>query len=68
MSSSSLIWSAAVSRFWLFWIRNTMRKVTMEVEVLMTSCQVSLKPNSGPVIPHTTMMAMAPMKVAGLPV
>ena len=40
---------AAVSRFCVFWIRNTIRNVTMVVPVLMTSCQVSLKPNSGPV-------------------
>ncbi len=40
ISSSSLAWIAAPSRFWLFWIRNTIRKVTMVVEVLITSCQV----------------------------
>ena len=32
---------AAVSRFWVFWRRNTIRKVTMVVLVLMMSCQVS---------------------------
>ena len=42
ISSSILICMAAVSRFWVFWITNTMRKVTIVVPVLMTSCQVSL--------------------------
>lgn len=37
MSSSSLAWMAAPSRFCEFWIR----KVTMVVPVSMTSCQVS---------------------------
>ena len=41
MSSSSLTWMAALSRFCEFWIRNTIRKVTIVVPVLMTSCQVS---------------------------
>ena len=31
-----------VSRFCVFWIRNTIRNVTIVVDVLMTSCQVSL--------------------------
>ena len=42
ISSDSLSCSAMVSRFCVFWIRNTIRKVTIVVEVLMTSCQVSL--------------------------
>ena len=41
ISSSSLACSAALSRFWVFWIRNTIRKVTMVVPVLITNCQVS---------------------------
>ena len=41
ISSSSLACSAALSRFWVFWIRNTIRKVTIVVPVLMISCQVS---------------------------
>ncbi len=41
ISSSSLACIAAASRFCEFWIRNTIRKVTMVVPVLMTSCQVS---------------------------
>jgi hypothetical protein len=40
----------------------------MVVQVLMTSCHVSLNPNSGPVIPHTRTTATARRKVAGLPV
>ena len=41
------------SRFCVFWIRNTIRNVTIVVPVLMTSCHVSLKPNSGPVTAQT---------------
>jgi hypothetical protein len=41
MSSSSLIWVATASRFWVFWMRNTMRNVMMVVLVLMMSCQLS---------------------------
>ncbi len=44
-----------------------MRKVTMVVPVLITSCQVSLKPNSGPVTNQTTITAAASMKVLGRP-
>ena len=40
---------ATASRFWVFWIKNTMRKVTMVVPVLMTSCHVSEKWKMGPV-------------------
>ena len=50
---------ALLSRFCVFWIRNTIRKVTMVVPVLMTSCQVSEKPKSGPVTAQTTMMRQA---------
>ena len=39
----------------------------MLVEVLMTSCQVSLKPKIGPVSPQTTRTSTAMMKVTGLP-
>ena len=38
---------AAPSRFCVFWIRNTIRNVTMVVPVLMTSCHVSEKPKNG---------------------
>ena len=49
ISSSSFTGSPPVSRFCVFWIRNTIRNVMIVVPVLMTSCQVSLKPKSGPV-------------------
>ncbi|MND05398.1 hypothetical protein D3C83_261670 [compost metagenome] len=59
---------AAVSRFCVFWITNTIRKVTMVVVVLMTSCQVSLKPKIGPDTPHIKMRRTAAMKAMGRPV
>jgi hypothetical protein len=40
-------------------MRNTIRKVTMVVPVLMTSCQVSLKPKIGLVTIHTTITSAA---------
>ena len=58
---------AAVSRFCVFWIRNTIRNVTMVVNVLMVSCQASLKPKSGPLIAHSTTMAPASAQVTGRP-
>ena len=54
--------------FWVCWIRNTIRKVTMIVAVLMTSCQVSPNPNKGPVVAQTMMTTMATRKAQGLPV
>src|ERR1700760_1535193 len=48
-------------------MRKTIRKVTIVVPVLMRSCQVSLNPNSGPVIAHTATTATAKRKVAGRP-
>ena len=48
-------------------MRNTIRKVTMVVPVLMTSCQVSEKWNNGPVKPQTTMIPTAKMKACVLP-
>jgi hypothetical protein len=68
ISSDSLSCTAMVSRFWVFWIRKTIRKVTMVVEVLMTSCHVSLKPNSGPVAAQITTSATAIRNVSGLPI
>ena len=38
MSSSSLRLIACASRFWVFWIRKTLRNVMIVVPVLMTSC------------------------------
>ncbi len=66
-SSSILICSASVSRFWVFWMRKTMRKVTMVVEVLITSCQVSLKSKNGPLIAHNRINPRATTKVGGRP-
>jgi len=39
----------------------------MVVPVFIISCQVSLKPNIGPVIAHTMMTITASTKVIGLP-
>src|SRR5688572_14070934 len=44
-----------------------MRNVTIVVAVLITSCQVSLKPNSGPLTPQSTMIAIAPANTYGRP-
>lgn len=46
--SSSFACIAASSRFWLFWIRNTIRNVMMVVLVFTTSCQVPEHRNGGP--------------------
>ncbi len=67
ISSSSLTWIAALSRFCEFWIRNTIRKVTIVVPVLITSCQVSEKPNSGPLTAQTTMTRHAITNVEARP-
>ena len=53
-----------MSRFRVAWIRNTIRKATTLVPVLITNCHVSLKPKTGPVTAHT---APARRKVAGGP-
>jgi hypothetical protein len=58
---------ASVSLFWVFWIRNTIRKVMIVVPVLITSCQVSLKPKIGPVTIHTMITESARKNVLGLP-
>src|SRR5262245_128871 len=49
-------------------MRKTIRKVTMVVPVLMTSCQVSLYPKNGPVTAHTKITPTATPKAAGRPV
>src|SRR5262249_13697310 len=64
---SSLIWIAVPSRFCEFWMRKTMRKVTMVVPVLITSCHVSENPKIGPVIPHTRTVSDAAIKAVGRP-
>src|SRR3982750_2453682 len=66
--SSSLAWMAALSRFWVLWIRNTIRKVMMVVEVLITNCQVSEKPNSGPLAAQAATRTTQTRKVTGRPV
>src|SRR5262249_17259030 len=58
---------ASASRFCVFWIRNTIRKVTIVVPVFITSCHVSLNPNKGPVINQARITTTAIIKVTGLP-
>jgi len=41
MSSSSFTWMAALSRFCEFWMRKTIRNVSIVVPVLITNCHVS---------------------------
>jgi hypothetical protein len=45
----------------------TMRKVTIVVAVLMTSCHVSLKPNAGPETIQSTMTETAAANASGWP-
>src|ERR1051326_3390340 len=49
-------------------MRNTIKKVTIVVPVLMTSCHVSLKPKIGPLISHTQMVSAANANASGWPV
>jgi len=49
-------------------MRKTIKKVMIVVPVLITSCQVSLNPNSGPVTAHAATTETAVMNVNGLPV
>jgi hypothetical protein len=58
---------AAPSRFCVFWIKKTIRNVMMVVPVLMISCHVSEKPNSGPVTPQITITITQTAKVSGFP-
>jgi hypothetical protein len=67
ISSSSLTWIAALSRFWEFWIRNTIRKVMMVVPVLMTNCHVSENPNNGPVTAQIMIVNEARTNVVARP-
>jgi hypothetical protein len=48
-------------------MRNTMRKVTIVVPVLMMSCQVSEKPKTGPLRAQATTTTTQIMNVAGCP-
>ena len=56
---------AAPSRFWVFWIRNTIKKVTIVVPVLITNCHVSEKPKKGPLAAQTITTMQQIRKVAG---
>jgi hypothetical protein len=67
ISSSSLRWSARESRFCVFWIRNTIRNVTIVVLVLMMSCQVSEKANAGPVMSQPRISATEAMNAYAEP-
>src|SRR4051812_1098422 len=67
MSSSILSCKAAVSRFWVFWIKNTIKLVMIVVVVLMMSCQVSLKPKIGPLMAQTMTQPSAMMNAIGCP-
>jgi hypothetical protein len=49
-------------------MRKTMRKVTIVVAVLITSCHVVPKPKIGPVTSQMTMSVTAAMKARGWPV
>src|SRR4051812_48057350 len=59
---------ASESRFWVFWMRKTIRKVMIVVPVLMTSCQTSENLKIGPVTAQTTISVTAAMKAQGVPV
>ena len=52
---------------WLVWMANTMRNVTIVVPVLITSCQVSEKPKSGPMAAQTMTTSAAAPIVQGVP-
>src|SRR6478672_7337893 len=47
---------------------NTIMKVMMVVPVLITSCQVSEKPNKGPDIKQAMIIKIAAIELKGLPV
>src|SRR2546421_8051645 len=66
--SLSLSWMVSASLFCARWMRKTIRKVTMVVPVLITSCQVSEKWKSGPVASHSAMTSAARPNAQELPV
>jgi len=49
-------------------MRKTIKNVMMVVPVLITSCQVSLNRNNGPVMSQSRITPTARLNVAGLPV
>jgi hypothetical protein len=67
INSSNLSCNASVSRFCVFWIRNTIKNVTIVVPVLITSCHVSLYPNIGPVAAQMRTVTKAIANAIGLP-
>jgi hypothetical protein len=58
---------AMASRFWVFWIKKTIRKVTIVVPVLMISCQVSEKSKIGPVTTQMIIIVTAMINAQGVP-
>src|ERR1700712_2851054 len=67
-SSFSFKCTAFESLFCDFWIRKTIKKVTIVVPVLMMSCHVSEYLNIGPVTPHIIIIVIAMIKAVELPV
>src|SRR6218665_2466823 len=65
-NSFSLSWIASESLFCAFWIRNTIKKVTIVVPVLITSCQFSENLKKGYVTAQRSIRAQA-VKNAGVP-
>src|SRR2546423_14856998 len=58
---------ASVSLFWDRWIRNTIRNVTIDEAVFITSCQVSDQRKKGPVAAQIATAAVAIEKATVLP-
>ena len=67
INSLSFICMALESLFCAFWIRKTMRNVTMVVPVLITICHTSENLNTGPVAAQIITKILAPIKAPGLP-
>ena len=66
-NSSNFRCMAALSRFWVFWIKNTIKNVIIVVPVLITNCQVSENLQTGPVDAQTTTSSTADKNVQELP-
>jgi len=67
IKASNFSCTARDSRFCVFWIRNTIRNVTIVVAVLMTSCHVVEKRRAGPRIAQTAIVATAAANAHGDP-
>src|SRR5881275_345856 len=65
--SLSFRWMARASLFCARWMRKTIKKVTIVVPVLITSCQVSEKWKKGPVAIQTRITSVASAKAQELP-